>query len=129
MLLYMYQIFSSLQGHLHFCVHFLFIFMEQFFLGHPISSHFESFLTDRFLHSHIHWFIHSLDLVAFMIYPFFHSHCIRFPRCFLFGFASCSFLLLFYSPGTRVQLNPIIAYFKGLVKIILYIEVLFIANI
>ena len=29
----------------------------------------------------------------------------------------------------QVQLNPAIAYFKGLVKIMLYTEVLFIANI
>ena len=29
----------------------------------------------------------------------------------------------------KVQLNPAIAYFKGLVKIMLYTEVLFIANI
>ena len=31
--------------------------------------------------------------------------------------------------GSFIQLNPAIAYFKGLVKIVLYIEVLFIANI
>ena len=31
--------------------------------------------------------------------------------------------------GFTVQLNPAIVYFKGLVKIMLYIEVLFIANI
>ena len=29
----------------------------------------------------------------------------------------------------NIQLNPAIAYFKGLVKIMLYTEVLFIANI
>ena len=29
----------------------------------------------------------------------------------------------------HIQLNPAIAYFKGLVRIMLYIEVLFIANI
>ena len=32
MLLYMYQIFSSLQSHLHFFVYFFFTFMEYFFL-------------------------------------------------------------------------------------------------
>ena len=37
MLLYLYQIFSSLRSHLHFLVHFFFIFMEHFFFGHPIS--------------------------------------------------------------------------------------------
>ena len=31
--------------------------------------------------------------------------------------------------GKQIQLNPAIAYFKGLVKIILYGKVLFIANI
>ena len=36
MLLHMYQIFSSLLGHLHFFVHFSFTFVGQFFLGHPI---------------------------------------------------------------------------------------------
>ena len=36
MLLYMYQIFSSLQSHLHFFVHFFYTFMEYFFFGHPI---------------------------------------------------------------------------------------------
>ena len=38
MLFCMYQVFSSLLCHLHFFVHFLFIFMEQFFIGHPIFS-------------------------------------------------------------------------------------------
>ena len=38
MLWHMYQVFSSLQGHLHFFVHFFFTFMGQFFLGHPIHS-------------------------------------------------------------------------------------------
>ena len=37
MFLHLYQIFSSLQGHLHFFVHFFFTFMEHFFIGHPIS--------------------------------------------------------------------------------------------
>ena len=36
MFLHLYQIFSSLQGHLHFFVHFFFTFMEHFFIGHPI---------------------------------------------------------------------------------------------
>jgi len=36
MFLHLYQIFSSLQGHLHFFVHFFFTFMENFFIGHPI---------------------------------------------------------------------------------------------
>ena len=36
MLSYMYQVFSSLLGHLQFFVHFFFTFMEQFFIGHPI---------------------------------------------------------------------------------------------
>ena len=38
MLLYMYQIFSSLQSHPHFFVHFFFTFMEYFFCGHPICT-------------------------------------------------------------------------------------------
>ena len=33
----MYQVFSSLLGHLHFFVHFSFTFMEHLFFGHPIS--------------------------------------------------------------------------------------------
>ena len=36
MLLYMYQVFSSLLGHLHFFVHFFLTFMEYFFIDHPI---------------------------------------------------------------------------------------------
>ena len=40
MLLYMYQIFSSLRGHLHFWVHFFFTFMVNFFFDHPISDAF-----------------------------------------------------------------------------------------
>jgi len=36
-MLYMYQIFSSLLGHLYFFVHFFFTFMEYFFFDHPIS--------------------------------------------------------------------------------------------
>ena len=32
----MYQVFSSLQGHLQFFVHFFFTFMEHFFIDHPI---------------------------------------------------------------------------------------------
>ena len=36
MLFYMYQVFSSLQGHLHFLAHFFFTFMEYFFLDQPI---------------------------------------------------------------------------------------------
>ena len=35
MLLYMYQIFSSLRSHLHFFVNFFFTFMEYFFLWTP----------------------------------------------------------------------------------------------
>ena len=38
MLFHMYQVFSSLQGHLHFFVHFFFTFMEHFFIDHPISG-------------------------------------------------------------------------------------------
>ena len=37
MLFHMYQVFSSLQGHLHFFVHFFCTFMEHFFIVHPIS--------------------------------------------------------------------------------------------
>ena len=45
MLLYLYQIFSSLRSHLHFFVHFFFTFMEYFFLWTPyiISSLLPSF--------------------------------------------------------------------------------------
>ena len=32
----MYQVFSSLQGHLQFFLHFFFTFMEHFFIDHPI---------------------------------------------------------------------------------------------
>ena len=38
MLLYMYQVFSSLLGHLHFFVHFFLTFVEYFFIDHPISE-------------------------------------------------------------------------------------------
>ena len=38
MLFHMYQVFSSLQGHLHFSSHFFSTFMEQLFLNHPISD-------------------------------------------------------------------------------------------
>ena len=38
MLLHMYQIFRSLRGHLHFCVHFFLTFMVNFFFDHPISA-------------------------------------------------------------------------------------------
>ena len=37
MLFHMYQVFSSLHGHLQFFVHFFFTFMEHFFIDHPIS--------------------------------------------------------------------------------------------
>ena len=37
MLFCMYQVFSSLLGHLHFFVHFSFTFMEHLFFGHPIQ--------------------------------------------------------------------------------------------
>ena len=37
MLFHIYQVFSSLQGYLQFFVHFFFIFMEHFFIDHPIS--------------------------------------------------------------------------------------------
>jgi len=36
MLFHMYQVFSSLHGHLQFFVHFFFTFMEHFFIDHPI---------------------------------------------------------------------------------------------
>ena len=36
MLFQMYQVFSSLLGHLHFSLHLFFIFMEQLFMNHPI---------------------------------------------------------------------------------------------
>ena len=38
MLFHMYQVFSSLLGHLHFSLHFFSTFMEQLFLNHPISK-------------------------------------------------------------------------------------------
>ena len=38
MLLYMYQVFSSLLGHLHFFLLFFFPFIEYFFIDHPISK-------------------------------------------------------------------------------------------
>ena len=38
MLFHMYQVFSSLLGHLHFSLHFFSTFMEQLFLNHPISD-------------------------------------------------------------------------------------------
>ena len=34
----MLEIFSPLQSHLHFFVHFFYTFMEYFFFGHPISN-------------------------------------------------------------------------------------------
>ena len=42
-LFYMYQVFSSLQGQLHFFGHFSFTFMEHFFIDHPIFGSFLSF--------------------------------------------------------------------------------------
>ena len=39
MLFLTYQVYSSLQGHLHFFVHFSFTFMEHFFFDHPLSGH------------------------------------------------------------------------------------------
>ena len=45
MLLYMYQIFSSLRSHLHFFVHFFFTIMEYFFFGHPILLFLLMFFT------------------------------------------------------------------------------------
>ena len=48
-LLYMYQIFSSLRGHFHFFVHFFFTFMEHFFLDTP------------YLVAHIHWMRRSIN--------------------------------------------------------------------
>ena len=39
MLMFIYQIFSSLLGHFHFFVHFFFTFMENFFMVHPILNH------------------------------------------------------------------------------------------
>ena len=38
MLFHMYQVSSSLLGHLHFSLHFFSTFMEQLFFNHPISS-------------------------------------------------------------------------------------------
>ena len=38
MLFHMYQVSSSLLGHLHFSLHFFSTFMEQLFLNHPIST-------------------------------------------------------------------------------------------
>ena len=37
MLVLLYQVFSSLLGHLHFSVHFSFTFVEQLFKNHPVS--------------------------------------------------------------------------------------------
>ena len=37
-LFHMYQVFSSLQGHLYLFMHFFFTLMGQFFLGHPIRK-------------------------------------------------------------------------------------------
>ena len=38
MLLHIYQMFSSLQGHLYFLEHFFSMFMVNFFFNHPISG-------------------------------------------------------------------------------------------
>ena len=48
-LFHKYQIFSFLQDHLHFFVHFLFIFMEYLFIVYPIFFT----LTQSFLHEYI----------------------------------------------------------------------------
>ena len=69
MLFCMYQVFSSLLGHLHFFVHFSFTFMEHLFFGHPIlfnkNKHFLSlalaflmkilqFINNRLLVNHFY---------------------------------------------------------------------------
>ena len=57
MLLYMYQVFSSLLGHLHFFVHFFLTFMEYFFIDHPIcyaGFMISEFLDKRYLSSGAH---------------------------------------------------------------------------
>ena len=46
MLFHMYQVFSSLLGHLHFSLHFFSTFMEQLFLNHPISEKWTDGRTD-----------------------------------------------------------------------------------
>ena len=65
MLLYMYQVFSSLLGHLYFFVHFLFTFMEYFFLTTLYSfshkSYAESFPWQ-------HWYISLRLIYIYTIY-------------------------------------------------------------
>ena len=59
MLLYMYQIFSSLRSHLHVFVHFFFTYMEYFFCGHPISTMIMIFTTMRHIAPR-----HSLEAIT-----------------------------------------------------------------
>ena len=51
MLFHMYQVFSSLQGHLHFFVHFFCTFMEHFFIVHPIFLFARKYFFDFDLYS------------------------------------------------------------------------------
>ena len=54
MLLQMYQIFSSLRGHLHFSVHFFFTFTVYFFFNHPISRKNMMIFRRQILHKLYH---------------------------------------------------------------------------
>ena len=64
MLFHMYQVFSSLHGHLQFFVHFFFTFMERFFIDHPISGNLVKSATTNYQFSQT-----SLAGIAcFMVY-------------------------------------------------------------
>ena len=64
MLFHMYQVFSSLQGHLHFFEHFSFTFIEHFFIDHPIFCMF---------------FFIGYSLTACFLSPLWHS--VSLPVC------------------------------------------------
>ena len=60
MLLYMYQIFSSLRSHLHFFVHFSFTFMEYFFCGHSKQKQAHTYAhTQTHTDTHTHTYTHT----------------------------------------------------------------------
>ena len=73
-LFYMYQVFSSLIGHLHFSLHFFSTFMEQLFLNHPIS--FQQVIWIGFPELRFGFWSTTKSRVHFL-YPFIHFLCLK----------------------------------------------------
>ena len=86
MLLYMYQVFSSLLGHLHFFVHIFLTFMEYFFMDHPI-------------------------LFLLLLFIFFFISCCCISRCDI----SCCGICLFLQ-SQRIYLNATMDEYKEFAK-------------